>query len=74
MVTVIDFKKRDWVPDSGWPINKKVLDPFYVKANKTLKLGPYNYDFEYWQKEFPNLNPFPLATLVSYVLSDHLMP
>ena len=56
----IDFKKRDWVPDSGWPINKKVLDPFYVKANKTLKLGPYNYDFEYWQKEFPNLNPFPL--------------
>lgn len=55
----IDFKKRGWVPDSGWPINKKDLDPFYAKANKTLKLGPYNYDFEYWQKEFPNLNPFP---------------
>ncbi len=56
----IDFKKRDWVPDSGWPINKKDLDPFYARANQTLKLGPYNYDFEYWQKEFPNLNPFPL--------------
>lgn len=56
----IDFKQRDWIPDSGWPITKKDLDPFYAKANETLKLGPYNYDFEYWRKELPNLNPFPL--------------
>jgi choline dehydrogenase-like flavoprotein len=56
----IDFKKRDWVPNSGWPINKKDLDPYYEKANKTLKLGLYNYEFDYWQNEFPNLNPFPL--------------
>ena len=56
----LDFKKRDWVPDSGWPINKNDLDPFYAKASNTLKLGPYNYDFDYWRKELPNLNPFPL--------------
>jgi len=60
----IDFKQRDWVPDSGWPINKKDLDPFYAKANKTLKLGPYNYEFEYWQKKINNLNPFPLDNKV----------
>ena len=24
----IDFKKRDWVPQSGWPIQKEDLDPF----------------------------------------------
>lgn len=56
----LDFKKRDWVPDSGWPINKNDLDPFYAKANETLKLGPNNYEFDYWHKELPNLNPFPL--------------
>ncbi|NJB70503.1 choline dehydrogenase-like flavoprotein [Saonia flava] len=56
----VDFKKRDWVGDSGWPITKKDLDPFYAKAHKPLQLGPYNYEYEYWNKELPNLNPFPL--------------
>jgi len=56
----IDFMKRDWVPDSGWPITRKDLDPFYARANEKLKLGPYRYDLGYWQKEKPNLNPFPL--------------
>lgn len=56
----IDFIERDWVPDSGWPISRQDLDPFYARANKTLKLGPYEYDFSYWQKELSNLNPFPL--------------
>jgi len=56
----IDFMKRDYVPHSGWPIERKDLDPFYARANKVLKLGPYNYDFGYWRNELPNLNPFPL--------------
>jgi choline dehydrogenase-like flavoprotein len=56
----IDFMKRDWVPDSGWPISRKDLDPFYARAHEKLKLGPYQYDFNYWQKQLPNLNPFPL--------------
>ena len=60
----VDFRKRDWVPDSGWPINKKDLDPYYAKANKTLKLGPYNYEFDYWHKELPDLNPLPLDNKV----------
>jgi choline dehydrogenase-like flavoprotein len=56
----IDFVKRDWVPNSGWPITRKDLDPFYERAHEKLKLAAYNYDLNYWQKEVPNLNPFPL--------------
>ncbi len=56
----IDFEKREWVPDSEWPITKKDLDPFYERAHKPLKLGPYTYDLAYWQKQEPNLKPFPL--------------
>ena len=56
----IDFIKRDWVPDSGWPIERKDLDPFYARANETLKLGPYDYSLDYWQKQKANMNPFPL--------------
>lgn len=56
----LDFKKRDWVPESGWPITREDLDPYYGKANEVLKLGPNNYTYDYWNKEIPNLNPFPL--------------
>ena len=56
----VDFRKRDWVPHSGWPITRQELDPFYERANKVLKLGPYDYTLGYWQQQVPNLNPFPL--------------
>jgi choline dehydrogenase-like flavoprotein len=46
----IDFARRDWVPHSGWPFGKQELDPYYARANKTLELGPYEYDAEYWEK------------------------
>ncbi|MGB5274632.1 MAG: FAD-dependent oxidoreductase, partial [Flavobacteriaceae bacterium] len=56
----IDFSQRDYVPESGWPIGKQDLDPFYAKAHQTLGLGPYQYDLEYWQTSYPDLIPFPL--------------
>ena len=30
----IDFRRRDWVPHSGWPIGKAELDPYYARARK----------------------------------------
>jgi len=53
----IDFKKRDWVPHSGWPINRADLDPFYERAQKNVELGPYDYSVAYWQKQYPNYEP-----------------
>lgn len=34
----IDFTKRDWVPDSGWPLSRTDLDPYYQKASDILEL------------------------------------
>ncbi|NNE02857.1 MAG: GMC family oxidoreductase [Eudoraea sp.] len=56
----IDFEKRDWVPHSGWPIKRQDLDYYYEKAHKTIQLGPYNYDLNYWQQQDPDLKPFDL--------------
>lgn len=28
----IDFQKRDWVPESGWPITRETLNPYYKVA------------------------------------------
>jgi choline dehydrogenase-like flavoprotein len=56
----IDFKKRDWVPHSGWPISRKDLDPFYERAQKVLELGPYEYSEDYWLKLYPGMDSLPL--------------
>lgn len=56
----IDFKHRDWVPESGWPITKEDLDPYYAKAHEIIQLGPYEYDLEYWQERIEGLKPFPM--------------
>jgi choline dehydrogenase-like flavoprotein len=28
----IDFERRAWVPDSGWPLSRAELEPYYAKA------------------------------------------
>jgi choline dehydrogenase-like flavoprotein len=33
----IDFEERDWVRNSGWPINLSTLDPYYERAKAAAK-------------------------------------
>jgi choline dehydrogenase-like flavoprotein len=44
----IDFERRDWVPDSGWPITKNDLLPYYCRAQSLCELGPYRYEIGDW--------------------------
>ena len=44
----IDFRRRDWVPHSGWPIGRADLLPYYAQAHDMLELGAFNYDREVW--------------------------
>jgi choline dehydrogenase-like flavoprotein len=32
----IDFETREWVPDSGWPLTRDQLDPYYVRASEVM--------------------------------------
>ena len=36
----IDFAERPWVPDSGWPIGREDLTPFFDQARELLGLCP----------------------------------
>jgi choline dehydrogenase-like flavoprotein len=55
----IDFEKRDWVENSGWPIKREDIAAYYPKAHTILDLGPYEWGLKYWQKENPDLIAFP---------------
>lgn len=45
----IDFRRREWVPHSGWPITRDDLIPFYKSAHATLELGEFRYDEDVWR-------------------------
>jgi choline dehydrogenase-like flavoprotein len=44
----IDFEKRDWVPNSGWPINYQKFFPYYKKAALYCQTGSDGYSNEVW--------------------------
>ena len=39
----VDFKDRNWVPDSGWPISYDDLHPYYVIASEFLGSNCYKF-------------------------------
>lgn len=71
----IDFEEREWIPDSGWPFHKSDLDPFYVRAQKTCKIGPFTYDPEDWEDpqhtpRLPFLNERVATTIFQFGSRD----
>lgn len=42
----IDFEKRDYIPNSGWPITYEQLLPYYHQANIFCEAGEFAYDAE----------------------------
>jgi choline dehydrogenase-like flavoprotein len=39
----IDFEPRDYMPDSGWPIELADLLPYYPRANRLCEAGEFEY-------------------------------
>ena len=54
----IDFEARDWLPLSGWPFDKAVLDPYYEQAHILCGLGRSRYGGTDWATA--DRHPLPL--------------
>ncbi len=39
----IDFERRDWVPESGWPFSRREFQPFYERAQQVCGIGKFDY-------------------------------
>ncbi len=46
----IDFEARDWVPNSGWPISRADLDPWYERARAVVEIPAFEDDHGYGRK------------------------
>jgi choline dehydrogenase-like flavoprotein len=47
----LDFERRDWIPDSGWPFGLSHVLPFYERAQTVCHLGPFAYSAADWSSE-----------------------
>lgn len=60
----IDFEPRDYLSDSGWPIDLADLMPFYPRANQICEAGDFEYRAE---AAFQR----PLQPMIAGFRSDH---
>lgn len=44
----IDYRERDWIEHSGWPISAGDLDEYVVRSAEYLDLGPLIQSKEFW--------------------------
>jgi choline dehydrogenase-like flavoprotein len=47
----IDYEKRPWVPESGWPLKPEELDGYVERANRMSEAGAADFDA---RSVFPN--------------------
>lgn len=64
----VDFSARDYMPGTGWPIERGELDPFYERAQPICELGRYDYEPENWREGRRGPFPFDETKLKSGVI------
>lgn len=70
----IDFVKRDWVENSGWPIKREEIATFYPKAHDILDLGPFEWGTKYWTEQNNKYKLLPLDNDVIWSKMWHFSP
>ncbi len=61
----VDYARRDWIAESGWPFDKPVLAPYLDRAAAYLDLGPLVHDDSFWSAA-GRAAPAPLGKLRSF--------
>lgn len=56
--TPYDFEKKEWIPNSGWPIQFEDVRPYYDIAQKYMQLNHFAYDEDDWESEYKNCLKF----------------
>jgi len=56
----IDFEKRSGLPNSGWPITYKDIEPYYPEAAVYCGTGDDGYDLKYWLEKTGKKSTLPV--------------
>lgn len=48
----LDFERRPWIANSGWPFARGTLLSYYDRAQALMGLGAFEYDLDRWRGAF----------------------
>jgi len=65
-LSTIDFEKRDWLDNSGWPITFEDLEEHYDSAAKYCGTESDNYNRSFWQKFLHQDNVFETSKSIEF--------
>jgi choline dehydrogenase-like flavoprotein len=57
-----DFDTREWVPESGWPIDYADIQPYYERAAMIMSLPAVTHDKRSWPSALPAPAPYDETT------------
>lgn len=69
----LDFERREWLDNSGWPFGEAELAPWYDRAEHWVELGDHSYRPGYWEQLFGR-RLFAGAEGVETVVARHSPP
>lgn len=70
----IDFKKRDWIPHSGWPITYQDVAPYYPKAGEYCGIGKEGFALDYWQDKLKGTDPLASSNTLKAQIGKASVP
>jgi choline dehydrogenase-like flavoprotein len=72
--TPLDFQRRDWIKNSGWPISYHDLAPYYPKAAEYCGVGNDGYSTAYWLNTLNGEDVVRESNIVLTQVSKHSNP
>lgn len=70
----IDFEKREWVDNSGWPINYSDISDYYTKAAQYCGVGEDGYKVDTWEKLLNKKDLFFKSNLIDTGITKNGIP
>jgi len=70
----IDFEYRSWIPNSGWPISLKDLEPYYLRASEYVGTHQDGYEKDYWFNYFKTKDIFQPSSQIESSFAKGAIP
>lgn len=63
----IDFERRDWIPESGWPFSRQEVQSYYEGAQRVCGIGKFDYRASAWDDGAKSRQPWRTEKIESIV-------
>jgi len=63
----IDFERRSWFPESGWPFSRREIQSYYESAQRECRIGKFDYRAAAWEPDEKNRQPWHTDKLESVI-------